>query len=83
MTQLTHPPLCPLPCPSGCVLCLNLKTNAVLVVIMVAIFPGVLKLEMSRKPGDSAGRCVGWLLILFGIAVGVVSLVVEILKLTS
>ena len=82
MTQLTHPPLCPLPCPSGCV-CLNLKTNAVLVVIMVAIFPGVLKLEMSRKPGDSAGRCVGWLLILFGIAVGVVSLVVEILKLTS
>jgi hypothetical protein len=50
---------------------------------MVAIFPGVLKLEMSRKPGDSAGRCVGWLLILFGIAVGVVSLVVEILKLTS
>ena len=62
---------------------LNLKTNAVLVVIMVAIFPGVLKLEMSRKPGDSAGRCVGWLLILFGIAVGVVSLVVEILKLTS
>ncbi len=57
--------------------------NAVVVVIMVAIFPGVLKLEMSRKPGDSAGRCVGWLLILFGIAVGVVSLVVEILKLTS
>ena len=64
---------------------------------MVAIFPGVLKLQMAREElaaaramgvklrdyGNAVDQLVAWLLILFGVAVGVVSLVVEILKLTG
>jgi hypothetical protein len=54
--------------------------SGILVVIMVAIFPGVLKLEIAESQCD---RIIGWLLIAFGVAVGLVSLVVEVLKLTG
>jgi hypothetical protein len=53
--------------------------SGILVVIMVAIFPGVLKLAITKTASD---RLIGWLLIAFGVAVGVVSLVVEVAKLS-
>jgi hypothetical protein len=43
--------------------------SGILVVIMVAIFPGILKIEIAKSRDEKA---VGWLLIAFGVAVGVV-----------
>jgi len=71
--------------------------SGILVVIMVAIFPGILKLELTRLEAQAArgmgvqmrgvsnpmDTLVSWMLILFGVSVGVVSLYVEVAKLIN
>ena len=65
--------------------------SGIIVVIMVAIFPGILKIRLARIKrligatigGSAADVAIGYLLIVFGVAVGAVSLVVEIDKLVA